>query len=246
MISAAAVIPAYNEARTLRDVVERSLRHVPLVIVVDDGSTDATRAAVEGMPLTLLVNARNLGKGESLWRGMRHALAQGAEAIVTLDGDGQHAPEDIPLLLAAHARNCNALVVGSRMHERDKIPRDRYFAQRVGDFCIGWAARRAIEDSQCGYRVYPASLFRSIEVKSGRKGGFVFESEILIDAARAGIEIVSVPVGAVYEPRGRRSHFRPVEDFCLVGAMVTCKIVSRGFDVPGLLRSLRRAAPRSR
>jgi len=165
---------------------------------------------------------------------------------VTLDGDGQHAPEDIPRLLAAHARNCNALVIGSRLQERDRIPRNRYVAQRVGDFCISWAARRTIQDSQCGYRVYPASLFRSIEAKSGRRGGFVFESEILIDAARAGIEIVSVPVGAIYEPLARRSHFRPFEDFCLVGAMVASKIISRGFDVPGLLRILRSAAPRSR
>ena len=246
MTAAAAVIPAYNEARTLRDVAERCLRQVPLVIVVDDGSTDATRAAIAGLPLTLLVNARNLGKGESLLRGMRHALSQGVEAIVTLDGDGQHVPEDIPQLLAAHARNCNALVVGSRLRERDKIPRDRYVAQRVGDFCISWAARRPIEDSQCGYRVYPANLFRSIEVKSDRKGGFVFESEILIDAARAGFEIVSVPIGAIYEPRARRSHFRPLPDFCLVGAMVAGKIIARGFDVPALLRILRSAALRSR
>jgi glycosyltransferase involved in cell wall biosynthesis len=241
----AAVIPAYNEAATLRGVAERTLPQVDLLIVIDDASTDGTRETIAGLPLSLLANAANLGKGASLCRGIAHALAQGADAVVTLDGDGQHAPEDIPRLRAAAELDRKALVIGSRLHESHKIPRDRYLAQRVGDFCIGWAARRAIPDSQCGFRIYPAAMFRTVTLKTDSASGFVFESEILIDAARAGIEIVSVPVAAIYEPRGRRSHFRPVKDFCCVGAMVTRKIVQRGFDLPGLVRSLRDAAPRS-
>jgi glycosyltransferase involved in cell wall biosynthesis len=235
----AAVIPAYNETATLRAVAQRALPHVDLLIVVDDASTDGTRDTIAGLPLTLIANEKNRGKGKSLCRGIGHAIGQGADAIVTLDGDGQHAPEDIPRLRAAAERNPNALVIGSRLHESHKIPRDRYLAQRVGDFCIGWAARRAVQDSQCGFRIYPAGMFRIVALEADSASGFVFESEVLIDAARAGIDIVSVPVAAIYEPRGRRSHFRPVKDFCCVGAMVTRKIVSRGFDLPGLVRSLR-------
>jgi len=243
MIGTAAVIPAYNEAATLRDIAERTLRQVPWLIVVDDGSTDGTRDAVAGLPLTLLSNSRNSGKGASLWRGIQHAIGRGAEAIVTLDGDGQHSPEDMARLLAVHEGHRSAIVIGSRMHDRRSIPLDRYIANQVGNFCIGWAARRAVEDSQSGFRVYPAALFRTLKVHADRAGGFVFESEILIDAARAGTDVIAVPVAAIYEQRGRRSHFRPLLDFALIGRMVAWKIISRGFDPAGLIRSLRGSQP---
>jgi hypothetical protein len=84
-------------------------------------------------------------------------------------------------------------------------------------------------------------VLRAIEVRTDRAGGFVFETEVLIDAARAGARILTVPIAAIYEARGRRSHFRPIPDFARIGWMVTCKIVSRGFDLPGLVRSLRRS-----
>src|SRR5262245_54264133 len=115
MSRAAALIPAYNEAGTIRDVAERTLRVNPWLIVVDDGSTDGTQAALSGLPLMPLRNSRNSGKGASLWRGIRLALEQGAEAIVTLDGDGQHRPEDIPRLLEAWEAQRNAIVIGSRL-----------------------------------------------------------------------------------------------------------------------------------
>jgi glycosyltransferase involved in cell wall biosynthesis len=241
----AAVIPAYNEAGTIRDVAERTLREVARVIVVDDGSTDGTAAALAGLPLTLLRNPENSGKGASLWLGIQRAIEEGAEAVVTLDGDGQHPPEDIPRLLAAHARHRNAIVIGSRLHDKRNIPLDRYLANRVGNFWIGWAARQAIADSQSGLRVYPAALFPTLRVCAGRAGGFVFESEILIDASRSGTELVAVPIAAIYEQRGRRSHFRPVLDIARITRMVAWKIISRGFDLPGLVRSLRAPEPRS-
>ena len=97
-----AVIPVYNEVATARRVVERTLAQLARVIVVDDGSNDGTSAALDGLPVTLIRNPRNLGKAASLWRGIALALAEDAEAVVTLDGDGQHRPEDIPRLLAAH------------------------------------------------------------------------------------------------------------------------------------------------
>lgn len=239
----AVVIPAYNEAGTIRDVAERTLRQSSWLIVVDDGSADGTAAALSGLPLALLCNPRNSGKGASLWRGIRHALEHGAEAVVTLDGDGQHQPEDIPRLLAAHARHRNAIVIGSRLHDKRNIPLDRYLANRVANFWIGWAAGQAIEDSQSGFRVYPAALFHTLKVRCDRSAGFVFESEILIEAARSATDLVAVPVAAIYEPRGRRSHFRPVLDIARITRMVAWKLVSRGFDPAGLLRSLRRSQP---
>ena len=95
------VIPAYNEARTVREVASRALQQLGDVIVVDDGSADGTAAALDGLPVTLVSNPVNMGKGASLWRGFSAALAAGAEAVITLDADGQHRPEDIPRILAA-------------------------------------------------------------------------------------------------------------------------------------------------
>lgn len=239
----AVVIPAYNEAGTIRDIAERALRQSPWLIVVDDGSTDGTAEALSGLPLALLRNPRNSGKGASLWRGIEQASGQGAEVVVTLDGDGQHSPEDIPRLLAAHARLRNAIVIGSRLHDKRSIPLDRYLANRVANFWIGWAAGQAIDDSQSGFRVYPAALFHALKVPCDRSAGFVFESEILIEAARSGTDLVAVPVAAIYEPRGRRSHFRPMLDIARITRMVAWKLVSRGFDPAGLIRSLRGSQP---
>lgn len=240
MSKIAAVIPAYNEAGTIRDVAVRTLRQVPSVIVVDDGSTDGTAAALEGLPVTVLRNAANCGKGASLVLAMAHALKSGAEAVITLDGDGQHRPEDIPLLIAAHARNREAIVIGSRLHESQNIPTDRYAANRFANFWIAWAAGQPIADSQSGFRVYPAACLRGLSVRFDRAASFVYESEILIEAGRRGVRVVAVPVSAIYEARGRRSHFRPVLDIARIVRMVAWKLLSRGLDLPGLIKSLRR------
>ena len=110
-----AVIPARNEAATIARVAAGALAGVATVIVVDDGSTDGTHGELEGLPVTLLRNEHNLGKGASLWRGMQHALALGAEGVVTLDGDGQHAPEDISRLLRAARAHPQDIVIGARL-----------------------------------------------------------------------------------------------------------------------------------
>ena len=232
----AVVIPAYNEAATIRGVAERALAQIPRVIVVDDGSGDGTAAALEGLPVTLVRNPRNLGKAASLWRGMALALAVEASGVVTLDGDGQHRPEDIPRLLAAHRRDPDALIVGARLHDVRRIPADRYYANRFANFWIGWAAGQRIEDSQSGFRVYPASLLCALPPRLGHAASFVFESEVLIEAGRRGVRLAWVPVPAIYEPGARRSHFRPVADVALITRMVVGKLVSSRLTLRRLLR----------
>jgi glycosyltransferase involved in cell wall biosynthesis len=240
-MSIAVVIPAYNEAATIRSVAERTLAQAARVIVVDDGSVDGTVAALDGLQVTLIRNPRNLGKAASLWRGMSLALAENASAVVTLDGDGQHRPEDIPRLLQAHHASPEALVVGARLHQGGNIPADRYLANRFANFWVAWAAGQRVEDSQSGFRIYPASLLRALPARLGSAAGFVFESEVLIEAGRRGVRLAWVPVPAIYEPRGRRSHFRPVTDIVLITRMVAWKLLSRGLYLRGLLRSLRGA-----
>lgn len=239
----AAVIPAFNEAGTIRDVAARTLRHVSDVVVVDDGSTDGTGAALAGLPVTLIRNENNRGKAFSLAKGAGHAIAHGAEAILTLDADGQHRPGDIPRLVSAHERDPAAVIVGSRLHDCAQIPRDRYLANRFANFWIAWAAGQPIADSQSGFRIYPAELFRELAPRADRDPGFVFESEVLIEAGRRGVRITDVPVSATYPERARRSYFRPVLDFARIARMVAWKLLARGLDLPGLVRSLRRQPP---
>jgi glycosyltransferase involved in cell wall biosynthesis len=239
--SLAVVIPAYNEAQTIRRVAEGALAHIARVIVIDDGSSDATAAALEGLPVILVRNPSNLGKAASLWRGMAIALADGVEAVVTLDADGQHRPDDIPRLLDAHREQPAALVVGARLHEGTNIPTQRYFANRFANFWIAWAAGQYIKDSQSGFRVYPAAVLRALPQRLGRARGFVFESEVIIEAGRRGVRLAWVPIPAIYEPRARRSHFRPVADIVLITRMVAWKLLTRGLYLRGLVRSLRGA-----
>ncbi len=239
----AVVIPAYNESATIGDVAARAARQVELVVVVDDGSTDGTAAALAGRPVALLRNDRNLGKGASLWRGMRHALDLGVAGVVTLDGDGQHAPEEIPRLLAEAHAHPGEIIVGARVFGREAAPRARYLANRFADFWIGWAAGQPLADSQSGFRVYPAALLRQVEVKHGPARGFVFESELLIAAARHGFGSRAVPISALYPTAARPSHFHPVLDIVRITRMVAWQLLRRGMDPAGLRRVLARQPP---
>jgi hypothetical protein len=140
-----------------------------------------------------------------------------------------------------HHADPHALVVGARLHEGGSIPADRYFANRFANFWIAWAAGQRVEDSQSGFRVYPASLLNRLPQRLGHAAGFVFESEVLIEAGRRGTRLAWVPIPAIYQPSGRRSHFRPVADIVLITRMVAWKLLSRGLYLRGLLRSLRGA-----
>jgi hypothetical protein len=171
---------------------------------------------------------------------MQHALGLGVAGVVTLDGDGQHAPEEIPRLLAEARVHPGEIVVGARTFGRDAAPRSRYLANRVADFWIGWAAGQPLADSQSGFRVYPAALLKQVEVKHGPARGFVFESELLIAAARHGFGSRAVPISALYPQAARPSHFRPVLDIVRITRMVAWKLLSRGMNPAGLRRVLTR------
>lgn len=232
----AAVIPAYNEAATIAAVAMGALKHVASVIVVDDGSTDGTRQALAGFAGTVIRHPVNRGKAASLWDGMQAALAQGAEAVITLDGDGQHDPDDIPRLLAAAGADAGCLVIAARLNNRDAVPKARRFANAQADFWISWAAGVPIRDTQSGFRLYPAGLIARIRARRAR--GFVFESEILIDAARQGFRPLWIATEARYGTSTRASYYRPWADTLRIIAVVAGKLLRRGMSPLGLLRSL--------
>lgn len=237
MASFSVVTPAFNEAATIRDLVVRALRITPRVLVVDDGSTDGTGAQLAGLPVTVLRNEQNQGKAAALWRGAEAAIQAGAQWVVTLDGDGQHAPEDIPRLMSAAEAHPGSIVIGSRFAEHAGVPPERLAANRIAAFWVSWACGQRLTDSQSGFRVYPAGLFRQFTVPHGRGRGFVFESEILIEAARHGHPCVMVPIAAIYQPGARMSHFRPVLDIVRITRMIAWKLISRGLDPVNFYRA---------
>ncbi len=233
----AVVIPAFNEAATIRDIASRALVYSPLVIIIDDGSTDSTKAALEGLPVTLIEHKTNQGKAASLWDGITAARAHKVTYIVTLDGDGQHAPEDIPLLLAKTKTYPNHIVIGARLADKSLIPAKRYWANRIANFWIAWAAGYPISDSQSGFRVYPSHLFNDLTISTSKRSCFVFESEILIKAAQRNIKSHSVPIPAVYAKNARPSHFRGGRDITFITLMVARYLIIRGMYPQGLYRS---------
>ena len=234
----AVVIPAFNEAATVAEVAGRALRHTQTVFVVDDGSGDDTCARLLGLPVTLIRNDINLGKAASLARGFAAALAQSMDAVITLDADGQHQPEDIPRLIEAAVECPGDIVIAARLRGREHMPRMRRFGNWQADFWIAWAAGYPIRDTQCGYRLYPTALLERLAMRGGRRNSCVFESEVLIDAARMGCYARCIPIDTIYGRSPRESHYRAASDTMRIIRMVAGKLARRGLYPLGLLRSL--------
>jgi glycosyltransferase involved in cell wall biosynthesis len=239
------VIPALNEALTIEAVVAGclALPTVAEVLVIDDGSTDETAARAERSGARVLRHGANRGKGASLVRGMQAALAAGAGSVATLDGDGQHRPEDLVRLAACSQAWPDRIVIGARRLRADTAPRARQIANRIADFWISWAAGHPISDTQSGFRIYPAGLVKALGRGQRMASGFAFESEVLIKAARLGFRTLAVDIPAIYAPDRRASYFRPVRDITAIVLLVAGKLLARGMDPVGLWRSLTQSSP---
>jgi glycosyltransferase involved in cell wall biosynthesis len=230
------VIPALNEERAIRGVVQAVLAQDAHVIVIDDGSSDATIERIADLPVTLLRHATPLGKARGLFDGFRAALDAGCEGVITMDGDGQHAAADVPRLIAAAQKYPGHIVIGARLVEHDEQPGVRRFGNRLADFWVSWMCGQRIIDTQSGQRYYPrAAMELALALPDA---GFVFESEVLIEAAAHGIRCVSVPIAIRYEAGARPSHFRPWSDVIRIGRMLGGKLVRGGFRLPSLVRAL--------
>lgn len=230
------VIPAYNEAATIRALAVACREQLEHVIIIDDGSTDETSKQLEGLDITLLRNEPNQGKAASLRRGFNTAQKQfTVDAIITLDGDGQHRPEDIKHLCQVAEQYPNNVIIAARLLNTSNAPRARLYANRFADFWVSWAAGQRIYDSQSGFRIYPCKLLDDVNIPYKKNRGFVFESEILIEAVRAGYPCLSSPIESIYHSAARSSHFRPVVDITRIVLMVAWKLITWGFYPKGLL-----------
>lgn len=237
----ALLIPALNERAAIRGVVESALAMLPELILVDDGSTDGTAEQVADLPgVTVLRHETPRGKGEALRAGFRHALAQGYDAVLTMDGDGQHIAADIPRLLAVAAQYPEHIVIGARLINREQQPGYRRWANNFADWGIGWACGQRLVDTQSGQRYYPRAALELADIATE---GFVFESEILIEANwRKGLRVASVPIASRYHGEFRASHFKAVPDFLRITFRVIGKIVRAGFLWRNYRRSRREPA----
>ena len=238
MTNFAIVIPAYNETLTITNVITEALKQSKIVIVVNDASQDDTAELVQKTNAILVDLPVNGGKAKALQAGFEKALSFGVEAVITLDGDAQHNPADIPKLLAHFAKNPNDLCIASRLKDRKNAPRSRRIANSIADFWVSWAAGKPIADSQSGFRLYPSSLLKLLKLPYENKSGFVFESEVLIDSAHLGYGFAFIPIDTIYAENRRASHFRAGFDITQITLMVAKKLLRKGMNLPGLVKSL--------
>lgn len=215
------VIPVKDNVATVAEVVRRAGAHLP-VIVVDDGSTDGSGAACEGLA-TVLRHRVNQGKGQALLSAMRHAYAQGYTHVICLDADGQHDPDDVPAFRDAVTREPEAIWVGVR--DLSGAPGVSQFGRRFSNFWIWVECGWTVGDSQCGFRAYPIAPVLSLPLGGSR---YDMEVEVLTRAVWAGTPIRDIPCRVYYPPKEERvSSFRPLVDNWRISWMNARLVVGR-------------------
>lgn len=219
-----AVIPTYQNAKTLLQVVADVHRVVDTVFVVDDGSNDGTAALLDKAtgnerPEKVLTHPKNCGKGAALKTGLTYARQQGFRYAVTVDADGQHRADDIPALLKAVEEEPDALAIGSRGLQHENMPAKSTFANRFSNFWFALQTLQRLPDTQSGLRVYPLRCLHGLRWMSAR---YEAELTLLVFSAWAGVKLLPVPVSVYYPPRDQRvTHFRPGRDFTRISVLNT-------------------------
>lgn len=202
--SIVAVIPAYNAAAFVADVIREAARHVP-VIAVNDGSTDKTLDVLLETGALVIDQQPNQGKGVALQSGFRTALEQGAAAVIQLDADGQHNPAEIPLFVARFQDTKADLIIGER--DFSQMPFVRKMSNTIGRAAFSWAIGRHVADNQSGFRLLSRRLMEAV-LKSGERG-FEFEMDMIVVCARNNWPITSVPISTIYGEE--KSNIKPVQ-----------------------------------
>lgn len=202
------IIPTYNESRTLAGLIKQIHAFQLPALVIDDGSTDDSLDVARKAGALTLCNEHNMGKGASLIKGFEYALTNGFDAVLTMDGDGQHQVSDIPVFLSGAAQDPGCgIIIGNRMARVDNMPFIRVLTNTFMSWLISRICRQTIPDSQCGFRLIKKEVLQKTRL-STRK--FETESEILFETAKLGYRILSVPVKTIYS--SENSHIKPVRD----------------------------------
>ncbi len=212
------LVPTYNNAASLPDLLQELMFYCDDLLVVDDGSTDETPDVLGAFPdIDLLRFSENQGKGKALQAGFRRARERGFSYAITMDADGQHAAADLPGFLDELAREPGALIVGARNMDREEVPGGSSFGNRFSNFWYWVETGIKLPDTQSGYRLYPLLPLEKLRFFTSK---YEFEIEVLVKAAWNGIPVRSVPVNVHYAPEGERvSHFRPFWDFLRISLL---------------------------
>jgi len=203
------LIPAFNAVRTVAGVVRECKSAATDVLVVDDGSADATGSAAAAAGAHVLRHPRNRGKGAALKTGFAYALENGYDAVITLDADGQHLPREIPKFLACRGETRADLIIGGRAHLFDQMLPRRRLANRFSAWSIAKASKTGITDSQSGFRLYSARLLRAVKLRSD---GFDLESEVIVRAGCDGFRVITTPIDLGFVDGLSTSHYKPLSD----------------------------------
>jgi len=222
-IKACVIIPTYNNHKTLQRVVDGVLRYNNDVIVVNDGSTDSTKDILSTYPqITQIHVSKNQGKGNALRVGFKKAKEMQYEYAITIDSDGQHFPDDIPVFLdALAAEGKPVLLIGSRNMNQDGVPKKSSFGNKFSNFWFWFETGIQLEDTQSGYRMYPLQFIP----KRFFTKKFEFEIEVIVRTAWNGISVKNIPIKILYDPNERVTHFRPFKDFTRISILNTILVV---------------------
>lgn len=202
----AALIPCLDVADTLASVIAGAREHTSHVLVVDDGSTDETSAVAEAEDVELIRHDRNRGKGAALRAGLERLRDGGFTHAFSLDGDGQHLADQMPVLLQESKTHPDAIVVGARIREHE-VAGIRRFGNDFANWWVALAAGREFPDTQSGFRIYPIDATLGLGTRTEH---YEFESEVLILAARRGLDVRSRDVRVYYPPPDELvSHYDP-------------------------------------
>lgn len=201
------IIPTYNESNSIAKLVQEIKKQNLEVVIIDDGSSDNTAQIAENNGAVVLRNETNQGKGASLSRGFNYSLESGYEAVITMDGDGQHLPEDIPYFMRLAKYSDSGIVIGNRMQKTKNMPLERILTNKFMSWLISLIAKQTIPDSQCGFRLIKKDVLEKVRLSTTK---YETESEILIRGSRLGFKIESVPIKAIY--MGKKSSINPFVD----------------------------------
>jgi len=213
-----AIIPAYNAERTVGDVVRATREFASDVLVVNDGSRDATAANAASAGAEVVSHPQNRGKGAALKTGFAWALQRGYDIVITLDADGQHLPREIPKFLRCREETGADLIIGGRAHLFGEMLPRRRMANRFSAWSIAKASKTGITDSQSGFRLYSANLLRNVRL---RTDGFDMESEVIVCAGCGGFKVVTTPIDLGFVDGVSTSHYKPLKDTLRIAWTVT-------------------------
>ncbi|MGB5556169.1 MAG: DUF2062 domain-containing protein [Flavobacteriaceae bacterium] len=225
------LVPTYNNADTLAMVLDAVLQQTQNIIVVNDGATDGTLDILKNYPKIHQIHLpQNKGKGNALRTGFREALKIGYEFVITLDSDGQHFADDIPVFLEALEKEetKNVLYIGARNMQQADVPGSSSFGNRFSNFWFWFETGIWLTDTQSGFRLYPLKAIEKLSLYTPK---FEFEIEVIVKAAWTGTLVKNLPIKISYEDPDRVSHFRKIPDFARISVLNTLFVIAAVFYI---------------